>query len=84
MEWLSRKAVDYILAPKRGAFNLINPPICSTITAKGQNNWIGTFISPDIDFVERDAKLGGEKPTVIHLVDGTVYEYDGKRYTKRD
>ena len=57
--WLSQKGVDYVLHPKRGAFNLINPDVASTLTAKGQNNWIGTFIAPDVDHVEHEIKLGG-------------------------
>lgn len=82
--WLSQKGVDYVLHPKRGAFNLINPDVASTLTAKGQNNWIGTFIAPDVDHVEHEIKLGGATPTVIYMKDGRVIIFDGAEYRSRD
>ena len=53
MEYLSEKAMRYILHPYRirKKWNYINPGICGTLTAQGENNLIGTFISPDIEDV---------------------------------
>lgn len=77
-KWISEKGVRYILSPKRGMCTDINPDIAQTITAKGQMNWTGTYISPDILKVEKSTLIGGGTPTVIYLVDGRIIEYDGK------
>lgn len=61
MEWISQKGVRYILHPKRGAWTCINGDIACCVTAKGQDNWIGTFISPDIDHIERSPIQGGAR-----------------------
>lgn len=37
----------------------INPDISQPITAKGQMNWTGTFISPDIIRIERSGEING-------------------------
>lgn len=47
--YLSLKAKEYITNPKRMANNFtnINSDIAIPITAKGQNNWTGSFIADD-------------------------------------
>ena len=68
--WISEKGVKYILAPKRGAFTDVNNDVCSTLTAKGQSNWTGSFVSPDIDHIKHNDNIGGTKPTDIYLKNG--------------
>jgi len=79
--WISEKGVRYILHPKRGAWSNINPDVCMALTAKGQNNWIGTFISPNIDHIEREPVQGGVSPVKIVMKDGNVYWFDGERFS---
>lgn len=78
--WLSKKGVNFVLAPKRGMCTSINGDIAQPLTAKGQNNWTGTFISPDIDHIVRSTEIGGSAPTVIYMIDGSVLTYDGTEY----
>ena len=80
MEWISQKGVRYILHPKRGAWTSINGDIACCVTAKGQDNWIGTFISPDIDHIERIPVQGGQQSVRIYCVDGRIYDYDGSQF----
>lgn len=80
--YVSRKGVNYILSPKRGMCADVNPKVCQPLTAKGQANWTGSFISPDIDHIVRPRKIGGGTPTIIYMRNGAVYEYDGKHYRK--
>lgn len=81
-DWLSDKAVRYILSPKRGMCTDINPDISQPITAKGQMNWTGTFISPDIIRIDRNGEINGGGTTTIYLASGDVIEYDGKTVKK--
>lgn len=68
--YLSDKGVKYVLDPKRGAWTDINGDVAQTLTANGQANWTGSFVSPDIDYIEKDGTLGSDTPTVIHLKNG--------------
>lgn len=58
--YVSQKGCKYILSPKRGKWTTINPEFASTLTAVGQSNWIGSFISDNIDHIERDSKTKGD------------------------
>ena len=78
--WLSEKGIRYVLHPKRGGWTNINPDVCMSLTAKGQSNWIGTFISPEIDHIVREPKQGGRMPTEVYLKDGRKYRFDGERW----
>lgn len=73
---LSHKGVRFICAPKRGMCTDINPQICQTITAKGQTNWTGSFISKTIDHLEKSKTIGSTEPTKIYLKDGRVLTSD--------
>lgn len=74
---MSQKGVDYILKPKRGGWTNINPDVAMTLTAKGQSNWSGSFISDTIAYIERPDKI---RPTKIVHKDGSVIYYDGNNY----
>lgn len=65
--YLSNKGIEYVLAPKRGMATDINANVCQPMTAKGQNNWTGSFISPDIDHIEKSTTIGSKEPTKIYL-----------------
>ena len=69
-EWLSQKGVNYVLDPKRGMCTDVNAEISQTLTAKGQNNWTGSFISPDIEEIEKPTEIGSKEPTKITLKNG--------------
>lgn len=71
-KWISTKGVKYITDPKRGLCTDINADISQTITAVGQSNWTGSFVSPDIDHLEKSTTIGSTEPTRIHLKDGSV------------
>lgn len=75
--WISNKGIKYILSPKRGMATDINADIAQTITAVGQNNWTGSFISPDIDYIEKDSTIGSQQPIKIHMNDGRIIYFDG-------
>lgn len=68
--YLSEKGKRYVCDPKRGMCTDINADVCQTLTATGQSNWTGSFVSPDIDRLEKSTNIGSEKPTLIHLKDG--------------
>ena len=68
--WLSQKGVNYVLDPKRGMCTDVNANVSQPLTAKGQNNWTGSFISPDIERVERTTEIGSKEPTKITLKNG--------------
>lgn len=68
--YVSEKGVKFICDSKRGMATDINPDIAQPLTAKGQNNWTGTFISPNIDHLEKSKTLGSTKPTKIVLKNG--------------
>lgn len=68
--YLSEKGKQYVCDPKRGMCTDINADVCQTLTAKGQSNWTGSFVSPDIDRLEKSTNIGSEEPTLIHLKDG--------------
>lgn len=48
----------------------INADIAQTLTAKGQQNWTGSFISPDIEKLEKSTTIGSTEPVKIHLKNG--------------
>ena len=54
----------------------INPDIAQTITAKGIKNWTGTFISDNIESINKSSTIGSEQPTKITLTDGTIKTSD--------
>ena len=70
--YLSDKGVKFVLDPKRGMCTDVNADVAQTLTAKGQQNWTGSFVSPDIDYIEKDNSIGSSTPTIIHLKDGTT------------
>lgn len=69
--YLSEKGVKYVLNPKRGMCTDVNADIVQTVTAKGQSNWTGSFISPDIESLEKSSTIGSDEPTLIKKIDGT-------------
>jgi len=74
--YLSEKGVKYVLDPKRGMATDINADISQTVTAKGQQNWIGSFFSQDIETIEKNSTFGGKEPTKIHLKNGETITSD--------
>ena len=70
-DYVSEKGVKYILDSKRGMATDVNAEICQSLTAKGQANWTGSFVSPDIESIEKSSTIGSEEPTKINLKDGT-------------
>ena len=68
--YLSEKGVKYVLDPKRGMCTDINADVAQTITAKGQSNWTGSFVSEDIESIEKSKTIGNQEPTIIHLKNG--------------
>ena len=73
---LSDKGVKYVCDPKRGMCTDINAEISQTVTAKGQSNWTGSFISPDIEKLEKSTTIGSKEPTKIHLKNGETITSD--------
>ena len=69
-KWISEKGVKYICDSKRGMCTDINADVAQTLTATGQSNWTGSFVSPDIDHLEKSSTIGSEMPTTIHLKNG--------------
>ena len=47
-----------------------------TLTAKGQSNWTGSFVSEDIESIEKSKTIGNDEPTVIHLKNGETMTSD--------
>jgi site-specific DNA-cytosine methylase len=68
--YVSEKGVKYICDPKRGMATDVNAEISQPLTAKGQSNWTGSFISPDIESLEKSSTIGGNEPTKINLKNG--------------
>ena len=68
--YLSEKGKKYVCDAKRGMCTDINADVCQTLTAKGQSNWTGSFVSPDIDRLEKDTTIGSDRPVTIHLKNG--------------
>lgn len=68
--YMSQNGVDYILSPKRGMCTDVNANVAQTLTARGHQSWTGSFISPDIEYLEKSKTIGSNKPTIIHLRGG--------------
>lgn len=68
--YVSEKGVKFILDPKRGMLTDINPDVAIPLTRVGQRNWSGSFISPDIDHIEKSSTIGSKVPTDIYLKNG--------------
>jgi DNA (cytosine-5)-methyltransferase 1 len=68
--YVSEKGVRYILDAKRGMATDVNAQISQPLTAKGQSNWTGSFISPDIESLEKSSTIGSTEPTKINLKNG--------------
>jgi DNA (cytosine-5)-methyltransferase 1 len=68
--YLSDKGKKFVCDPKRGMCTDINPDVCITLTAKGQANWTGSFVSSDIEKIEKSKTIGSTEPTKIHLKSG--------------
>lgn len=69
--YVSEKGVKYILDAKRGMATDVNADVCQPLTAKGQANWTGSFVSPDIENLEKSSTIGSTEPTKINLKDGS-------------
>ena len=69
-KWISEKGVNYICDPKRGMCTDVNADIAQTLTATGQSNWTGSFVSPDIDHLEKSSTIGSSEPVKVHLKNG--------------
>lgn len=79
--YLSLKAKEYITNPKRMANNFtnINSDIAIPITAKGQNNWTGSFIADErTPKIEQVAQL---YPNSGNPQNGRVISSDGISYS---
>lgn len=74
--WISEKGVRYILSPKRGMCTDINADVIQPLTAKGQSNWTGSFVSPDIERLEKGTTIGGKEPVKIKLKNGETITSD--------
>lgn len=74
--YVSEKGVRYICDPSRGMATDVNADICQPLTAKGQSNWTGSFISPDIENLEKSSTIGNAEPTKINLKDGSQITSD--------
>ena len=68
--YVSEKGVRFICSPKRGMATDVNAEISQPLTAKGQQNWTGSFISPDIESLEKSSTIGRTEPTKINLKNG--------------
>lgn len=69
--YVSEKGVRFICSPKRGMTTDINADISQPLTANGQANWTGSFVSPDIKNLEKSSTIGSIEPTKINLKDGS-------------
>ena len=74
--YVSEKGVRYICDPSRGMATDVNADVCQPLTAKGQSNWTGSFISPDIESLEKSSTIGSAEPTKINLKDGSQITSD--------
>lgn len=61
--WLSDKGKSYVLDGKRGMATDVNSDVAQPVTT--QSNWTGSFISPDIEKVEKDSTIGKGESTII-------------------
>lgn len=68
--YLSEKGVKFVLDPKRGMITDVNPDVAIPLTVNGANKWFGSFVSPDIDHIERPTTIGNAEPTEIVLKNG--------------
>ena len=68
--YVSEKGVKFICSPKRGMTTDVNADVCQPLTANGQANWTGSFVSPDIDGLEKSSTIGSTEPTKINLKNG--------------
>ena len=68
--YVSEKGVKFICSPKRGMTTDVNADVCQPLTAKGQANWTGSFVSPDIEGLEKSSTIGSTEPTKINLKNG--------------
>jgi DNA (cytosine-5)-methyltransferase 1 len=68
--YVSEKGVRFICSPKRGMTTDVNAEISQPLTAKGQANWTGSFVSPDIENLEKSSTIGSTEPTKINLKSG--------------
>lgn len=75
-KWVSEKGVNYICDPKRGMCTDINAEVAQPITAVGQSNWTGSFVSPDIEKLEKSSTIGSNEPVKIHLKNGKYVTSD--------
>jgi DNA (cytosine-5)-methyltransferase 1 len=82
--YVSEKGVRFICSPKRGMATDINADVCQPLTAKGQSNWTGSFISPDIESIEKSSTIGGTEPTKINLKDGRTLYFDGESFNETE
>lgn len=82
--YVSEKGVKYILDSKRGMATDVNADVCQPLTAKGQANWTGSFISPNIESIEKSSTIGGTKPTKINLKNGQTIYFDGENFCEEE
>lgn len=68
--YLSEKGKRYVLDGKRGMATDINAEIRQTLTARGQSNWTGSFISSDIETVEKLFTINTDAESTIILRGG--------------
>ena len=82
--YVSEKGVRFICSPKRGMATDVNADVCQPLTAKGQANWTGSFVSPDIESLEKSSTIGSTEPTKIHLKNGETVYFDGVDFSKEE
>lgn len=82
--YVSEKGVKYILDSKRGMATDVNADVCQPLTAKGQANWTGSFISPNIESIEKSSTIGGTKTTKINLKNGQTIYFDGENFCEEE
>ena len=79
--FISTKGIKYICSPKRGVATDVNAEVAQPLTAKGQQNWTGSFVSPNIDHLEKSSEIGGDNPVTIKMKDGEeLVEYKEPKY----
>ena len=78
--YVSEKGVRYICDPKRGMATDVNADVSQPLTAKGQSNWTGSFISPNIENLEKASTIGSTEPTKINLKSGETVYFDGVNF----
>lgn len=74
--YVSEKGVKFILSPKRGMCTDINADVIQPLTATGQANWTGSFVSPDIESLEKSTTIGSTEPVKIKLKNGETITSD--------